>query len=113
MKDAEAFLAAAGLFGDLGSDVVATNAIHSAISSADVLCCIRLGQRSKDPDHKAAVQLLARVDRELAAALDRALNVKTRAGYESHDLADIDAKMCVRIARRLRNAARDALTVGG
>jgi hypothetical protein len=94
---------------DLGSDVVATNAAHAAITAADVICCVRLGERSRDADHRAAVKLLARVDSGLAGALSRVLAIKTRAGYESENLSESEAKTTVRLAARLRDAARAAV----
>jgi hypothetical protein len=69
--------------------------------------------RLNGSDHKAAVRLLALVDGELANALGRALNLKTRAAYGSQDTPDGDAKACVRAARRLRDAARDAVFSNG
>jgi hypothetical protein len=49
LDDARRFLEAAEKLTEPGNgDVVATNAIHSAISSADVLCCVALGRRSDD-----------------------------------------------------------------
>jgi len=112
LLDVEAFLVAAERVVDLGGDVVATNAVHAAIAAADAICCLRLGERSRDADHRAAVTLLARVDRDLAAALDRVLAVKTRAGYEARDVSAIDAGRCVRLATRLRDAAREAIALG-
>lgn len=42
-------------------DVIATNAIHSAIASADALCCFALRERSADGSHLAAVELLGQL----------------------------------------------------
>lgn len=112
LADAEAFLRAAERVSDLGGDVVATNAVHAAIAAADAICCVRLGERSRDADHRFAASLLARVDRDLAGALGRVLAVKTSAGYDSRDVSANDAARCVRLAARLRDAARAAITLG-
>jgi hypothetical protein len=57
----------------------------------------------------AAVQLLSRVDKNLSAALKRALDRKTQAAYESRDISAGDAKMCKRQAEVLPDAARTKL----
>lgn len=105
LHDSEAFLEAAQSVQD--ADVVATNAIHSAIAAADALCCVALRERSADGNHTAAIQLLSRVDSDLSAALKRALDRKTQAAYESRDISASDAKMCLRQATLLLAAARE------
>jgi hypothetical protein len=108
LLDAEAFLEAAR--GAKNHDVIATNAIHSAIAAADAICCVALRERSADGNHAAAVSLLARVDPKLATALKRALDrQKTQAAYESRDVAASDPTACVCQATTLINAARDRL----
>jgi hypothetical protein len=107
LHDSEAFLHAAQLAQD--PDVVATNAIHSAIAAADAVCCVALRERSVDGNHAAAIQLLRRVDNNLSSALKRALDRKTQAAYESRDISASDAKMCLRQADLLLAAARDRL----
>lgn len=104
LHDAAAFLDAAKSLED--PHVVATNAIHSAIAAADAVCCIALRERSDDGSHAAAIDLLARVDKGLSAALKRALDRKDQAAYESRDISASDAKMCVRQAELLLAAAR-------
>ena len=114
LKDAAYFLEAAELLSAPGKgDVVATNAIHSAIASADVICCARLGRRSNDGNHRAALDLLRQVDPQLANLLRRALDRKQQAGYESRDLADSDAAACVDQARRLYVNAQMAAQLRG
>ena len=112
--DARRFLQAAELLTEPGNgDVVATNAILSAIASAGVLCCLALGRRSDDGNHHAAVALLAQVDSALSTQLRRALDHKQQAGYESRDLSDSDAATCVEQARKLHTAAQIALLRSG
>jgi hypothetical protein len=105
LHDAEAFLEAAETAKD--PDVIATNAIHSAIAAADAVCCVALRERSADGSHPAAIQLLSKVDKGLSAALKRALDRKTQAAYESRDISPGDATMCLRQAAFLLAAARD------
>jgi hypothetical protein len=88
-------------------DVIAANAIHSAIAAADAVCCVALRARSADASHPAAIQLLRQVDKGLSAALKRALDRKTQAAYESRDISASDASMCLRQAAILLEAARD------
>ena len=107
LVDARQFLEAAELLD--APDVVATNAIHAAIAASDAITCHALGERSSDQRHGAAVDLLRRVDTRLATSLERALDRKTQAGYESTDLSRADAASCVRWARQLVKAAESRL----
>lgn len=107
LVDARQFLEAAELLD--APDVVATNAIHSAIAAADAIACHALGERSSDGSHVAAVDLLRQVDRRLATTLKRALDRKTQAGYESADISLADAESCVRWARQMLTAAEARL----
>lgn len=90
-------------------DVIATNAIHAAIAAADVLCCLKLGERSRSTNHAEGVDLLRRVDARAANALKRCLDLKTKAAYETLDLSARDATGTVRHARSLVEEAMQAL----
>ncbi len=107
LVDARQFLEAAELLD--APDVVATCAIHAAIAAADAITCHALGERSSDGNHMSAVDLLRRIDVDLATALKRALDRKTQAGYESVDISAPDAKSCVRWAQQLLVAAEARL----
>lgn len=110
LSDARQFLKAAELLTAAGNgDVVATNAVHAAIAAADVLCCLALGRRSADGNHESAVVLLEQVSSDHANQLRRALARKQQAAYESRDLADTEARICVEAARRLTAAATAAV----
>ena len=109
LHDAQAFLDTAELAGD--PDVKATNAIHAAIAAADAICCLALRERSADPSHHVAVDLVRTVDPALATALGRLLARKQQAAYESRDISAKDAATCIRQATTLVEAARNrALT---
>ena len=99
LVDARQFLEAAKLLD--APDVVATNAIHAAIAAADAITCHALGERSNDGNHASAAELLRKVDAGLATALQRALDRKTQAGYESTDISALDSASCVRWAEQL------------
>jgi len=107
LTDARQFLEAAELLE--AHDVVATNAIYGAIAAADAITCHALGERSRDANHAAAVDLLRQVDATLATTLKRALDRKTQAGYESADLSAADAAKCVTWAKQLLAAAQARL----
>lgn len=103
LEDARQFLDAARLAD--AADVIATCAIHAVIAAVDVITCRRLGQRSNDGNHGAAVALLRLVDVDLANMMKRALDLKTKAAYESDDVSQNDAVRCVRWAEHLLSAA--------
>jgi hypothetical protein len=62
-------------------DVAVGNAVLAGIAASDALCCARLGRRSRDADHRAAIDLLSQVDERLGRDLDRLLQVKDVAHY--------------------------------
>ena len=107
LVDARQFLEAAKLL--VAPDVVATCAIHAAIAASDAITCHALGERSNDRNHVSAVDLLRQVDAKLATALNRALDRKTQAGYESVDISAADSVSCVRWAEQLLAAAEARL----
>lgn len=91
-------------------DVVVTNAVHAGIAASDSLCCLRLGERSADQDHASAAKLLGRADKSLGNELARLLALKTTAAYETRSVSRADARSAARRARKLVDAAADALT---
>lgn len=104
LRDAEVFLDAAASVED--PDVVAAHAIRAAVAAADAVCCVALRERSVDGSGLTAVELLGRVDPKLSAALRRALDRQTQAAYESREISVSDARMCLRQAEILLDAAR-------
>jgi hypothetical protein len=87
-------------------NVIATNAVHAAITDADTICCMALREGSADVNHTAVVELLAGVGGRLSATLAGALSHKTQAAYESRDISARDAATCVCQATTLLDAAR-------
>jgi hypothetical protein len=104
LREAEVSLDAVA--GAVDPDAIAAHAIRAAVAAADAVCCVGLRERSADGSEATAVELLGRVDRKLSAALKRALDRQTQAAYESRDISVTDARMCVRQAEVLLDAAR-------
>ena len=95
---------------DCDRDVVVTNAVMAGIAASDALCCTHLGERSADQDHAAATRLLARIDPNLANDLGRLLALKTTAAYETRSISAADARSGLRRARKLVDAATNAIS---
>jgi hypothetical protein len=90
-------------------NVAVGNAVLAGIAASDALCCARLGRRSRDADHRAAVDLLAQVDERLGRDLDRLLQVKDVAHYGAGLISDPKVRSCLRAARHLVEAAETAV----
>jgi hypothetical protein len=86
-------------------NVAVGNAVLAGIAASDALCCARLGRRSRDADHRAAVDLLTEVDQRLGRDLDRLLQVKDIAHYGTTLISDAKVRSCLRAARHLVEAA--------
>ena len=100
-----------------GRFIAATSlAIHAAINAADAVCGARLGVRSAGEDHDQVLTLLrqAGVDGgKIATDLGRLLPLKTKAEYDSDDVAPAvatkaveRAQRCVLIARSVAETTR-------
>jgi hypothetical protein len=105
LRDAERSLDAAQPVNDPA--VIAAHAIEAAVAAADAVCCVALRERPAGDDPLAAVGLLSRIDKKLSAALKRALDRSAQAAYESRGISVSDAKVCLRQAALLLDAARD------
>jgi hypothetical protein len=87
-------------------------AVLAAIAAADAICGLRLGQRSRDADHHAAVNLLATVlpvGPDLAKALRIALDVKDPMHYATDYLTPDRHTAVLRAATTLATAAQRML----
>jgi hypothetical protein len=81
-------------------------AVLAGIAAADAICCRRLGRRSRDEDHRAAVDLLRRVAPEgipLARDLDAVLAEKDAMQYGT---ALVSAERHLRLLRAVRRLVR-------
>lgn len=87
-------------------------AVLAAIAAADAICCLRLGQRSRDTNHRAAVDLLATVlpdGPDLARALRIALDAKDPMHYATDYLTPDRHTAVLRAATTLAIAAQRML----
>jgi hypothetical protein len=94
---------------DVG-DAYVTLCVHAGIAAADVICCKALGQHSSGSNHADAVALLKKVPRDgasLAAALNRLLQNKTRAGYSANPVTAAMRTEARSASTKLVNAARE------
>lgn len=88
-------------------------AIHAGISAADAMCGARTGQRSVGTDHREAITLLERTDREgrdAAGHLARLIPLKNRAEYEPRDIPKATASRAVHQAERVVQMARQVVS---
>jgi hypothetical protein len=90
-------------------NIAVGNAVLAGIAAADALCCARLGRRSRDADHRAAVELLTQVNQRLGLDLDRLLQVKDIAHYGSGLISDAKVRSSLRAALHLVEAAETAV----
>lgn len=84
-------------------------AVLAGIAAADGMCCRRLGRRSRDQDHRAAVDLLRRITPEgavLAKDLDVVLSDKDTMQYGTALVTADRHLRLMRAARRLVQAAQ-------
>lgn len=108
---AHAFLTAAGLVEEFGTDAgiqstgntIASLAVLAGIAAADATCGSVLGERAASENHAEAVEVLRRStpDRSLAAHLRRLLDSKTESQYSTNVLTDARAEELMKAARRL------------
>lgn len=112
-----------GAAGDDAANNVATgNAVLAAIAASDAICCAVLGERSRDQDHRAAVELLQTVRAgpgdedarrrhatELSRWLQQTLDLKDQSHYGVALVAQARLKAALRAASRLVAAAEQVL----
>lgn len=85
--------------------------VLGGIAASDVICCKRLGQRSRAQDHRQATELLRQVapnGPDLARALARVLDVKDGSQYGKAFLDQNRTLGALRQAKILLDAARIA-----
>lgn len=86
------------------------NLVHAGILYADVICCVRLGERSADGDHGAAIDLLRRVEPQAAKRLQVLLALKSAAEYGVSNPASSRMQSARRAAEALHEAAATVLS---
>jgi len=88
------------------AQVAASNAINAGIAATDAICGAVLGERANDPDHRAAVDMLATVKPDgstLAGKLRRLLKNKSLLQYGGYCTSAV-ARTAVRDAQALVDA---------
>lgn len=111
LAKAEQFLAVARL-AEAGAGMRSAEAsllVDAGIAAADAICCVRLGQRSADGNHAAAVELVAGVDLEAAKRLRTLLSLKSQAQYDTDDPSAQKLTAARRAAQALVATARAAV----
>lgn len=94
------------------ANTVASLAVLAGIAAADALTCLATGTRSRGADHHAATDLLRQVQPggpKLAQDLGRLLSVKDACQYSDAFLSHAKALAALAQARRLVDAAVEAL----
>jgi hypothetical protein len=86
-------------------DAYVTDCVHAGIAAADVICCSRLGEYATGENHQDAVELLARVDPDLAKDLSTLLKMKTSSAYSDIPTNKKKHAQASRAMKRLVNAA--------
>jgi hypothetical protein len=103
---------------DQRCDASMLNAIHAGISAADAVTMAVAGERSADPDHQRAVNLLeeiaggSEVVRGRARQLRMLIQKKNAVEYESRRASRDEAAQAVERAERVVAWARDAVESG-
>ncbi len=105
LKKAREFLDIAELAGTDYPDGCVSNAILSGIASADVICCVRIGEHAAGENHQQAVDLLRRTDLPAARHLDRLLRRKSASAYSELSSTETHADQALRDARALLEIA--------
>lgn len=105
LKKAREFLDIAELASPEYPDVSVSNAILSGIASADVICCVRVGQHAAGEDHQQAVDLLRRAHEQAAKRLDRLLRRKSTSAYSDVSSTPTQVEQALRDAGALLEIA--------
>lgn len=119
MAEARARLAKAEQFATVAALAAGDSSVRSAeasllvdagIAASDAICCARLGERSADGNHAAALDLLAGADRQAARHLRVLLGLKPLAQYDTSNPSPQRMISARRAATALLDAARAAAT---
>lgn len=117
LRHAHKFIEVAELVAGEGEDVeyssqAAALAVLAGIAASDAACCKALGRRSRGQDHRAAIDLVEKVEpggKQAAKALNRLLNLKDEAHYGLFDIGGQDLKSALRQANDLIGFAERTL----
>lgn len=117
LRHAHKFIEVAELVAGEGEDVeyssqAAALAVLAGIAASDAACCKALGRRSRGQDHRAAIDLVEKVEpggKQAARALNRLLNLKDEAHYGLFDIGGQDLESALRQANDLIGLAERTL----
>lgn len=87
-------------------------AVLAGIAASDAACCAAMGRRSRGPDHKQALALLADVEPggvEAARHLERLLDLKDTAHYGVINVTPAEPRRALRRADQLVTFAKAVL----
>lgn len=97
---------------DLQYSSVAALVVLAGIAASDAACCQVLGRRSREQDHRQAVDLVGQIEpdgADAAKALGRLLSLKDQAHYGLFDIAGKDLQAALRQAGALVTFAAGVL----
>lgn len=117
LEHARKFLDVATLIADPGQDlqyssVAAALTVLAGIAASDAACCQVLGRRSREQDHRQAVDLVGQIEPggiDAAKAFGRLLSLKDQAHYGLFDIAGKDLQAALRQAGALVTFAAGVL----
>lgn len=121
LRDAEAPLAKAQEFFDASEiemdwklyNAASANAVTSGINSKDAICLKLTGKTSKTQNHADAAKELKQAGKDgadVAPNLRRLLDSKTKAQYQTNDVAKKEAEQSIERARSLLEVAQRVVT---
>lgn len=105
LQKAQEFLDIAQLAGVEYPDGCVSNAVLSGSASADVICCVRVGEHAAGEDHQQAIDLLRRAHGQAAKHLDRLLRRKSKSAYSDLSSTPKQAEQALRDAGALLEIA--------
>lgn len=88
-------------------------AVLAAIAASDALCCMRLGARSRDSNHRAAAAMISTIEpdgKDLARKLNAVLDAKDPMHYSSEYMSAERHRTVMRAARHLLESAEDNIS---
>ena len=117
LEHARKFLDVATLIADPDQDlqyssVAAALVVLAGIAASDAACCQVLGRRSREQDHRQAVDLVGQIEpdgADAAKALGRLLSLKDQAHYGLFDIAGKHLQAALRQAGALVTFAAGVL----
>lgn len=86
-------------------DAYVTLCVQAGIAAADAICCVRLGEHAQGDDHREAIALVEKVDKQHGRDLAVLLAMKNRTEYGESPASAKDRKQAMRAMARLVDAS--------